>query len=104
MEKNFSIHTRKITWTDSILSDKELCKVEYYDWFVSKSEKIQDIQGRKIYIYYATLMVSAPDTKPFTVIDTQFCFVDSGMIYNFSTSNYTHEYMSNILHSFTFLD
>jgi len=104
MEKNFSIHTRKITWIDSILSDKELCKVEYYDWFLSKSEKIQDIQGRKIYIYYATLMVSTPDTTPFKVIDTQFCFVDSGMIYNFSTSNYTHIYMDSILHSFSFLD
>jgi hypothetical protein len=34
----------------------------------------------------------------------QFCFVDSGMLYKFSASNYTHEYMEGIINSFKFLD
>lgn len=49
-------------------------------------------------------MVSAPDIKPFKAIDTQFCFVNNEILYTFSASNFTHEYMDNIIDSFTFLD
>jgi len=102
--KSFNIKFWKIFESEKGISDKELCKVEYYDWYLSKSENIRHIQDKTIYIYYATLMVSAPDIKSFKVIDTQFCFIDSGMIYRFSASSYTHNYMNQIIDSFTFLN
>ena len=101
-KKSFSLNIRKIVWPDTTYSGEDLCKVEYYDWFLSRSEEIKNIQGKIIYIYYADLMVSAPDIKPFKVIDTQFCLINSGMIYEFSASNYTHAYMEDIINSLQF--
>lgn len=49
-------------------------------------------------------MSNGLDVEPTEIIDTHFCFVDSGMLYKFSASNYTHKYMDQIINSFTFLD
>lgn len=100
--KTFTIHISKIIRPETTYADKDLCLVEYYDGFVSKSEKTKIIQNQKIYVYYTTLMSSWPDVEPQKIIDTQFCLVRSGMLYTFSASNYTHEYIDHIIDSFKF--
>lgn len=100
--KSFSIHISKLL--SSTYSDKEICNVEYFDWYITKSEKIKIIQNRNIYINYATLMVSAPDIEPFKVLDNQICFVDNDIVYKFSASNFPHTEMDQIINSFTFFN
>lgn len=102
--KTFSFHIAKLSQSEITYIDKDLCKVEYFDWYVTKSEKIKNIQGRNIYIYYATIMANGLDVKPTKIIDTQFCFVDNGILYKFYASNYSHIYMNQIIDSFTFID
>jgi len=101
-EKSFTMYISKLVWPDTTYTDKDLCQVEYFDWFISKSEKTKEINWNNIYIYYANLLVSAPDIEPFEVIDSQFCLVRSWMLYKFSASNYTHEYINNIINSINF--
>lgn len=100
--KTFNINIYKLIRPETTYSDKDLCKEEYMDITLSNFEKNKKIQWKNIYIYYATLMAAGPDVEPFKIIDTHFCFVDSGMLYKFSASNYTHEYMNKIIDSFTF--
>lgn len=100
--KAFNLHISKLIRPDTTYPDKDLCLVEYYDGFLSKSEEIKTIQDQDIYIYYATLISSWPDVEPQKIIDTQFCFVHSGMLYKFSASNYNHAYMNQIINSFKF--
>ncbi|EKD24740.1 MAG: hypothetical protein ACD_80C00166G0001 [uncultured bacterium (gcode 4)] len=100
--KSFSIHISQLIRPETTYTSEDLCFVEYYDGFLSKSEKIKTIQNQKIYVYYTTLMSSGPDIEPQKIIDTQFCFVHSWMLYKFSASNYTHEYMENIINSLKF--
>jgi len=102
--KIFNVNIFKLIRPKTTYSDKDLCKEEYMDITLSNTEKIKETQWKKIYIYYATLMSTGPDVEPFEIIDTHFCFVDSGMLYKFSASNYTHEYMNQIINSLTFLN
>lgn len=100
--KFFGIHVYNLSWRT--YSDKEICHVEYFDWYITKSEKIYTLQWIQIYTYFSTLMVSGPDFDPFKVIDTKFCFVNNDIAYKFSASNFSHEYMDTIINSFTFLE
>ena len=102
-EKSFTMRVEKNTQS-KLYTEKEICSVEYSDWYITKSEKTYTIQWINIYTYYSTLMVSGPDFNPFKVIDTHFCFIYSWFIYNFSASNFPHTEMDQIINSFTFFN
>ncbi len=97
-----SFHIRKLVRPQSASSVKELCKQEYMDGLVSQSERRKDIQWRMVYTSYAVVNIAALDVKPRRVEELQFCFVDSGMLYNFSLSNYSKAYMESRVDSLVF--
>lgn len=72
------------------------------DWLVSQTENIKTIQWRNIYMSYAVLEISGLDVEPRRAEELEFCFVEQGILYTFSLSNYTKKYMESSVSSLIF--
>ncbi|HMS91301.1 MAG TPA: hypothetical protein PKC87_03720 [Candidatus Absconditabacterales bacterium] len=102
-KKSFSIETRKNIRPETTLTAKELCKKEYVEGIISRSDTTKNIQGKNIYIVHALFSPEGLDVQAGTSQQTHFCFVDSGFIYNFSAIEYSPAYIDEIIDSFRFL-
>lgn len=101
-QKAATFHVQKLVRPQSKYATKKLCKKEYMDWLLSQSESIKTIQWRSVYMSYAVLQISGLDVEPRRAEEMQFCFVDTGILYTFSISNYTKAYMEEVVDSLVF--
>jgi len=104
VSKRFNLNISKIFPSMSWISEQILCTKTYEEWLISQSKKTVIIQWKNIYTNTIILEVSGPDIQPRQFEEVHFCFVDSGLVYNFSVSDYKQpEYSKNILSSLRFL-
>lgn len=99
-----SFHIWKLVRPRSELSAQDLCKKEHMDMLVTHSTGTKTIQWRTLYLDYSLMQVAALEAKSRRVEGMYICFVEQGMLYTFSFSNYTKKYMESLVDSVAFED